>query len=1475
MNILIVSQSFKLGGLETNILSNVKILKEQGMNIYFATSREADLSIIANYLEDILFLENWSPLNGTNMAENVEVLKGFMISREIDFVHLHPYEGVFIGAVAAMSLKKPYVVTVHSPANLHPSYGFMYKFLMVEAVLNRAAAVYCVSQEVKEFLLNLNKDLPVQVLQNAVDTDTFRDEFSNNTGPWVAVSRLDEDKIEGLKKAVNLFAIYGQSNKVLKIIGNGNEKDQFQSWVKNQFPELNITFTGSSNNINEEIRNASLVLGMGRVVLESLACNKITLLVGYDGLKGIVKRANFDTFAYANFSGRNMTNKMNEQILEEFESVSIHSEEYKLRNTIVENFSLQRLSRLYITNENLVDNKEQNRQWASQAIQISKQIGTDIIFDAKYVQLWLNYSDLNVNLKTQMLLNSYYEINSARFEKDSLLQRLSMTQQNLHDSNIYYSEQKEEMLKAIREIKEEKKSLEERFFKNEELNKEVERLKLIEEQFSENHALFIGEKESFVSEKNTIIQEKEMYKQKIDAVTSKIYELSGTKFFKSLSLLKKFKLQFIEGDLKNKRQFVKWFYGKVTKKGEYEKNVFNPLFELFNILEQNFDPNMYSEVSSLTIVEEMKKDDFLSIYERRQRYFKTFLLKEHTVDTQEIAKILGSKEPYKGIIVYPAAVHWEPVQRPQHLLRVFASLGYLCIFIENSSDSFVIKELEPNLFFINKEEALLPWIYNKHVTVLCTWLMQMSFADLLPHKTLWYDVLDRPDFLSLSDSHSMQRHNKILKEADIVTYSAHALKENLQNTIATYLPNGVDVKDFSKSESKMPEELSDLRYKSNVILGYYGAIEEWFDLELIQNLASRNPQWEIVLIGKSSLEDLSNQISKHPNIHYLGPKSYHELFHYSKQFDVGLIPFKVSDLTNAVSPVKFFEYQAAGLPVVSTSIAEMRQYENEYVFLADEVEGFEEAIIAVLKNTAGGTAEAQIKEYAKQNMWSDRVSQVESLLMQKPQTWVAHANAFSKNKIGVMTASFLGFKGDNYYSGGAERYLIDLSGLCEKMGFELVIYQYGDFPWMRRFKNIDVISLSRNGLNTEIFSTEKIQAFNRSYYDQANNAMILNIYSAFFEAWPFAANPSIGISHGVAWDGPSSSYNSGIQFWETNRRFIEGAKACDKLVSVDTNTANWFQTIDFNVGHQMEVVTNYVDLDHFYPRNNYLEPIEDRLVILYPRRLYSARGLYIVLDILDDLLEKYPQVEFHFVGKGFEEDTVHVEQKRKRWKDRVKWFWKDPEEMNEVYREADITLIPTLHSEGTSLSCLEAMASGNAVVATRIGGLTDLVINNYNGMLIDPNSVALKHALYSMLDNPQKLDKFKKNALNVARSFSKKNWELSWSTIINTSLNKSVKESSKDQKQKVIEIYVNDLKDLNENLGRLIVSYLQQGHLLYIKGEKFSQSTIKSRSFDRLQFLSWENEAFLNADFTISLQNCSEKVAKLFGEVDMVFGDEL
>lgn len=1464
-NILIVAENFKLGGLETNILTMIKLLRAEGHTVFFATQKNSDLNIIEPLLEDVFYFEPLLPLTGSQLIEFCEEMGEFLVAKNIDRMHIHPYVTFIPASVAAAIHNIPFDIIVHSPMNLSAVYGGMFRIAVKELVMAQAQKVYCVSPEVMSFINNLNSDLPLKLLPNAIDTDLFASCNDREKSDFFIVSRIDGDKLIGLKEAVKyIVECHGDeldANQLI-IVGDGEARQEFEGWINKEFVNHgNIKFIGRSDNIAETLKNAKVVFGMGRVALEACSLNVPVVLTGYDGLKGFVTHHNIDSFFENNFSGRYVSVLSNKEIFEEYKNLTKNRDFYLNREWIEENVSIHSLKQTI--EEDLASASESNDRWALQIVKVCKACPNESILDLQSAQHWLSFVDLKIGTDAKLAFGLSTEIIKVKEENKLLSQQLGMVRQNLLDMDVYKNTElsaEKENQRWLRELVDELKN---------QLNSEKEKQQLSNELISSLHAqldyykqeidLYFTKNHQLEHENRALVAENEVKAQTFQLVGAKIHEMAGTKFFKGLNLLKRFKLQFVEGNLHDKKKFSRWLNKKLLKKPYNDGETYSPLVELYQILENGINLQLNGANIPPSTIE--GSTSFIAEYQAKYDYYKSYLEQPHTSDRNKINAVVKGKE-YKGIVVYPAAVPWEPMQRPQQMLRIFAQKGYLCFFVHTSNTGFTINEVEPNFFVLNEEAPLLGWLRSRSCLVLCTWMLQTPFIDLLPHKVLWYDILDRLDFLDAYGEQLMGKHEEYVEKANIVTYSALSLKEYLQSRDdAVYLPNGVNMDDFKKLEKSVPKSFKEILSQKKPIIGYYGAIEEWFDVDLILEIAKQKPDWNIVLIGKNSLEAA---LADQANIHCLKQMPYYELLKCAQYFNVAIIPFIVNQLTNSVSPVKFFEYLALGLPVVSTPIAEMLLYKNEFVRIAENANGFIHAIQELL-DCDSEKYSMKIQESAARNQWVTHVEQIEESISKKPELWHLFANVNLDNTIAVMTASFLGFKGNNYYSGGAERYLLDLNQICREMGYKFKIFQYGDYSWVRRFRDIEVISLSKDGNDTSEFSVECLKKFNQSFYETVYGESLINIYSAFFEGWPDAASPSIGISHGVAWDGPNSNYKSGIQFWENNRRFIESAKSCDTIVSVDTNTANWFQTIDYSVGNSMKVVPNYVDLNEFQPGERYYNT-QEKVIILYPRRLYEARGLYLVLDIMDDILKKYPFVEFHFVGKGFEKDTNEVKKKQKKWGSKVQWKWLDPELMHTAYKESDIALIPTLYSEGTSLSCLEAMASGNAVISTRIGGLTDLIINDYNGYLIDPNRDALKKSIERLLEDRERLVRVKKNAIEVAKAFSKDKWKESWREIISAHLPNPIRIIN-NELSKLVVIYIST-ESISSSVQDVILSSLTAGDIVYVISDSFSR--YEQMSFGRIQFMPMDSEVLTKPEYIMSDEKCKAKVVEKYGYVDKV-----
>jgi len=195
---------------------------------------------------------------------------------------------------------------------------------------------------------------------------------------------------------------------------------------------------------------------------------------------------------------------------------------------------------------------------------------------------------------------------------------------------------------------------------------------------------------------------------------------------------------------------------------------------------------------------------------------------------------------------------------------------------------------------------------------------------------------------------------------------------------ALYLPHGVDFSHF-QGDPGGARSIAELAGLPRPIVGFFGLIAPWVDLELVAHLSRRFPNVSFVLLGK--VEANLAPLARCANVHCLGLVPYRELPNYARYFDVGLIPFVRNELTEAVNPLKLLEYFALGLPVLATRVRALEGREGP-LRLATTRDEFCEQLAALLTAPASFVAEA--REVARRNTWERRAEQLSEFLLNLP-----------------------------------------------------------------------------------------------------------------------------------------------------------------------------------------------------------------------------------------------------------------------------------------------------------------------------------------------------------------------------------------------------------------------------------------------------------------------------------------------------------
>lgn len=332
-------------------------------------------------------------------------------------------------------------------------------------------------------------------------------------------------------------------------------------------------------------------------------------------------------------------------------------------------------------------------------------------------------------------------------------------------------------------------------------------------------------------------------------------------------------------------------------------------------------------------------------------------------------------------ILYPPTLDYNYlVQRPQQLMRHFSELGIPSFFLNLASPQAEktngIEKPNPYLYLFNNVDPR-PYLQDLRPVVYFSAAWHIDIVHQYNPSLLVFDSVDEP-----SDEFESWKpyYVRAISLADVVLNTSDRLYEAAKriNPHSYLVPNGCDFEYFSKAATGSLPVPADIARISGPIIGYIGVVATWVDLQLIERLAIEYPNCNIVVVGP--LYNVSN-VPRRPNIHWLGFKPYEELAAYAQKFDVGIIPFIQSAMTESVNPIKMWEYMAAGIPVVTTAIPEASKY-RDLVFPSDNPEQFIFNIERALKNDTP-ELRRQRMALAGENTWEHRARRIVEIIEQR------------------------------------------------------------------------------------------------------------------------------------------------------------------------------------------------------------------------------------------------------------------------------------------------------------------------------------------------------------------------------------------------------------------------------------------------------------------------------------------------------------
>ena len=308
-------------------------------------------------------------------------------------------------------------------------------------------------------------------------------------------------------------------------------------------------------------------------------------------------------------------------------------------------------------------------------------------------------------------------------------------------------------------------------------------------------------------------------------------------------------------------------------------------------------------------------------------------------------------------------------------------------FLRMINNWLLIKKINSLRKILNFSHPII-WTYNPLV---------QRIAEKLNPELLIYHCVDDITTAPLMPSNIIRKSEKLLIGlADIVFTSSPKLQKYcslLRPDNTYYFPNVADFRHFSKSRDAgpLPDDIAKIPHPR---IGFIGAISGYkLDFALIKHIATTRNNWHWVLIGSVGEGDPKTSIKKlgMPNIHFLGLKDYKVLPDYLRGIDIAAIPYDINAYTTSVFPMKFFEYLAAGIPVVTTKLPALEDF-KEACIIADSQKSFISAIEDILKGKMPN--KESCLNLARKNTWELRTTQMLGLISNK---WKAKYNEDRNN----------------------------------------------------------------------------------------------------------------------------------------------------------------------------------------------------------------------------------------------------------------------------------------------------------------------------------------------------------------------------------------------------------------------------------------------------------------------------------------------